>query len=150
MTPWTAARQTSLSFTISWSLLKFMSIESMMPSKHLKLCCPLFQPFATKTRAQFATSAWPWSSIVFFFFYIKEPLFVYLFLAGSWFSCMGILAVSRGYSLAAARGLLVVASLVSERRLLVPGLSSCGTPLSCSETCGIFPDQRSNPCPLHW
>ena len=39
--PWTAARQTSLSFTISQSLLKLMSIESMMPSNHLILCCPL-------------------------------------------------------------------------------------------------------------
>ena len=38
LTPWTAARQTSLSFTISWSLLKFMSIESVMPSNHLILC----------------------------------------------------------------------------------------------------------------
>ena len=37
MTPWTAARQGSLSFTISWSLLKPMSIESMMPSNHLIL-----------------------------------------------------------------------------------------------------------------
>ena len=41
MTPWTAARQASLSFTISWSLLKLMSIESVMPSSHLVLCCPL-------------------------------------------------------------------------------------------------------------
>ena len=40
-TPWTAARQASLSFTISQSLLKLMSIESMMPSSHLILCCPL-------------------------------------------------------------------------------------------------------------
>ena len=38
-TPWTAARQASLSFTISRSLLKFMSIESMMLSNHLILCC---------------------------------------------------------------------------------------------------------------
>jgi len=42
VTPWTAARQASLPFTISWSLLKFMSIESVMPSKHLILCRPLF------------------------------------------------------------------------------------------------------------
>ena len=41
MTPWTAARQRSLSFTISWSLLKLMSIELMMPPNHLILCCPL-------------------------------------------------------------------------------------------------------------
>ena len=40
-TPWTAACQVSLSFTISWSLLRFMSIELMMPSNHLILCCPL-------------------------------------------------------------------------------------------------------------
>ena len=33
--------QGSMSFTISWSLLKFMSIESVMPSKHFILCCPL-------------------------------------------------------------------------------------------------------------
>ena len=39
--PWIAAHQTSLSFTISWSLLKFMSIELLMPSNHLVLCCPL-------------------------------------------------------------------------------------------------------------
>ena len=37
-TPWTAARQASLSFTIPWSLLKLMSIESVMPSNHLILC----------------------------------------------------------------------------------------------------------------
>ena len=39
--PWTAARQASLSFTISWSLLKRISIELVMPSHHLILCCPL-------------------------------------------------------------------------------------------------------------
>ena len=40
-TSWTAARQVSLSFTISWSLLKLMSIESVMPSNPLILCHPL-------------------------------------------------------------------------------------------------------------
>ena len=40
-TPWTAAHQASLSFTISWSLLKLMSIELVMPSNHVILCCPL-------------------------------------------------------------------------------------------------------------
>ena len=38
--PWTAACRASLSFTISWSLLKLLSIESVMPSNHLILCCP--------------------------------------------------------------------------------------------------------------
>ena len=40
VTPWTAARQASLSITNSQSLLKLMSIKSVMPSKHLILCCP--------------------------------------------------------------------------------------------------------------
>ena len=40
-TPWTAARQASLSITNSWGLLKLMSMESVMPSNHLILCCPL-------------------------------------------------------------------------------------------------------------
>ena len=42
VTPWTAARQASLSITNSWSMLKLMSIESAMPSNHLILCHPLF------------------------------------------------------------------------------------------------------------
>ena len=43
-TPWTAACQVSLSITNSWSLLKPMSIESVMPSNHLILCHPLSSP----------------------------------------------------------------------------------------------------------
>ena len=41
VTPWTAVCQASLSFTISWSLLKLMSVESVMASKHFVLCGPL-------------------------------------------------------------------------------------------------------------
>ena len=41
VTPWTAAHQASLSINNSWSLLKLMPIESVMPSSHLILCCPL-------------------------------------------------------------------------------------------------------------
>ena len=40
-TPWTAAHQASLSITNSWSLLKLMSSELVMPSNYLTLCCPL-------------------------------------------------------------------------------------------------------------
>ena len=40
-TPWTAARHASLSFTTSWSLLKLISLKSVMPSNHLILCHPL-------------------------------------------------------------------------------------------------------------
>ena len=44
VTPWTAARQASLSITSLWSLLKLMSVELMMPSNHLILCHLLLLP----------------------------------------------------------------------------------------------------------
>ena len=43
-TPWAAACQASLSITNSWSLLKLLSIELVMPSNHLILCCPFLLP----------------------------------------------------------------------------------------------------------
>ena len=43
-TPWTAACQASLSITYSWSLLKLISIELVIPSNHLILCHPLLLP----------------------------------------------------------------------------------------------------------
>ena len=43
-TPWTVARQASLSITNSRSLLKLMSVESVMPFNHLILCCPFLLP----------------------------------------------------------------------------------------------------------
>ena len=46
-TPWMAAQQASLSFTISWSLLKIMPIELVMPFNHLVLCRPLLLPPST-------------------------------------------------------------------------------------------------------
>ena len=47
VTPWTAVLQASLSFTISRSLLKLMSIESVVPSNHLILCHPLLLLLST-------------------------------------------------------------------------------------------------------
>ena len=44
VTPWIAAHQASLSFTVSQSLFKLMSIKSVMPSNYLILCCPLLLP----------------------------------------------------------------------------------------------------------
>ena len=44
VTPWTAARQAFLSITSSWSLLKLVSIQSVMPSNYLILCHPLLLP----------------------------------------------------------------------------------------------------------
>ena len=60
-TSWTIARQASLSITNSQSLLKLMSIESVMPSSHLILCCPLLPPSifpasGSFPRCQFFTS----------------------------------------------------------------------------------------------
>ena len=56
-TPWTAVCQAALSITNSWSLLKLVSIESLMPSNHLILCRPLLLP--------------PWSS------WIHDHLMIY-------------------------------------------------------------------------
>ena len=69
MTPWTAARQASLSITNFQSLLKHMSIESVMPSNHLILCCPLlFLPSVFPSNRVFSNESvlhirWPkyWS-----------------------------------------------------------------------------------------
>ena len=58
-TPWTAARQASLSITNSQSLPKLMSIESVMPSSHLILCCPhlLLPPIPPSIRVFSSESA---------------------------------------------------------------------------------------------
>ena len=52
VTPWTAARQASLSITNSWSLLKLKSIESVMPSNHLILWRPLLFPPSISSQHQ--------------------------------------------------------------------------------------------------
>ena len=68
VTPWTAVRQASLSLPISWSLLKLLSIELVMPSNHLILCCPLLLPSVFPSIRVFANESalhirWPkyWS-----------------------------------------------------------------------------------------
>ena len=67
-TAWTPACQASLSFTISQSLLKLMSIESVMPSNHLNLCHPLLLPTIFSSNRVFSNESalcirWPkyWS-----------------------------------------------------------------------------------------
>ena len=67
--PWTAAHQASLSITNSWSLLKLMSIKSVMPSNHLILCHPLLLPSIIPSISVFSNESvfpirWPkyWSS----------------------------------------------------------------------------------------
>jgi len=58
-TPWTTARQVSLSITNSWSLLKLMSIESVMPSNHLIFC----RPFSSRLRSFPASGAFQMSQL---------------------------------------------------------------------------------------
>ena len=63
-TPWTATCQAPLSSTVSWSLLKFISIESMMLSNHLILCHPLLLPLVFRSIRVFCKCAtlcirWP-------------------------------------------------------------------------------------------
>ena len=68
-TPWTVARQASMSITNSWSLLKLMSTKSVMPSNHLILCCPLllllsiFPSISVFSRESVMCIRWPkyWS-----------------------------------------------------------------------------------------
>ena len=55
--PWTAACQASLPITNSQSLLKLMSIESVMPSKHLILCCPLLLPQSFPASVSFSSES---------------------------------------------------------------------------------------------
>ena len=61
-TPWTAACQASLSFAISWSLLKLMSIESVMPSNHLFLCCPLLSCLQSFSASRCFLISWLFAS----------------------------------------------------------------------------------------
>ena len=82
-------------------------------------------------------------SVSFYFILIFfKCLFIYLFLAALGLCCCTWAFSScgeQGLLFLVVRGLLIaVASLVVEHRL------------SCSAACGIFPDQGSNPCPLHW
>ena len=95
-TPWTTAQQASLSFSITQSLLKLMSIESVMPSNHLILCSPLlFLPsIFPSIRFFFTESAlctrWPkyWS-----FSFSISPSNEYSELISLWIDWLDLLAV---------------------------------------------------------
>ena len=62
MTPWTTARQASLSITSSRSLLKLMSMESVMPSNHLILCLPLLLLPSSVFKMVMDREAW-WAAV---------------------------------------------------------------------------------------
>ena len=76
-TPWTAARQVFLSITNSWSLLKLMSIQSVIPSNHPTLCHPLLLLLSIfhSIRVFFSESALPirWPKYWSFSFNISPP-----------------------------------------------------------------------------
>ena len=76
VTQWTAACQASLSIANSWSLLKLMSLELMMPSNHLTLCHPLFScplSFPVFPNESVCHISWPnYSSFCFRFSLFKE------------------------------------------------------------------------------
>ena len=96
VTPWTAARQASLSITNSWSLLKLMCIESVMPSNHLILLCPLLLlPSIFPSIRVFSSESvfcirWPkyWS-----FSFSISPSNEYLGLISFWMDWLDLLAV---------------------------------------------------------
>ena len=97
-TPWTAACQASLSITNSRSLLKLMSIESMMPSNHLILCCPLlFPPSVFPSIRVFSSESvlcirWPeyWS-----YSFSISPSKEYSGLISFWIDWFDLLAIQR-------------------------------------------------------
>ena len=80
-------------------------------------------------------------------------LFIYLLAALGLCCCAQAISSrgERGLLFVVVRGLLIaVASLVVEHRLWSADSVVVAHGLSCSAACGIFPDQGSNPCPLHW
>ena len=95
-TQWTATRQASLSITNSWSLLKLMSIELVMPSNHRILCCPLlFLPSIFSSIRVFSNESvlhirWPksWS-----FSFSISPSNEYSGLISFRMDCLDLLAV---------------------------------------------------------
>ena len=94
-------------------------------------------------------------NVSFFFFFKGTPLFIYLFIWVCW-----VFVSVRGLSLVVASGghsssRCVGLSLSRPLLLRSTGSRHAGSVvvahgLNCSTACGIFPDQGSNPCPLHW
>ena len=98
-TPWTAAHQASLSFTISQSLLVIMSIESVMPSNHLILSHPLLLPSIFPTIRVFSNESafcprWPNMCVcVCVCVYVYTTYLIYLFISWWHSGCFYILTM---------------------------------------------------------
>ena len=155
-TPWTAARQASLSITNSQSLLKLKSIESVMPSNHLILYCPLLLPPSIFPSIRVFSNEpalhirWPkyWS-----FIFNISPYNEYSGLISFRMDWLDLLAVQ-----GTLKSLLQHHSL--EASILRGGISSVehrlqgvqvsvdvAHGLSCPTAGGFSPDQGSNPEP---
>ena len=105
---------------------------------------------------QFLMSLWFKTIIKFFFsnssfYFLKCYLFIWLYWVFTALCGLSLGVASRSSSLLGVLGLLIAgASLIAEDGLWSTDSVVGARGLSCSEACGIFPDQGSNPCPLHW
>ena len=126
-----------------------------------ELTCPFLNPFLmSKKRIVFSdlgkcvcSSAFIFSSVFFLLLFFNFYLFIYLWLCWVFVSVRGLSLVvaSGGHSSSRCAGL----SLSRPLFLRSKGSRRAGSVIvahgpSCSAACGIFPDQGSNPCPLHW
>jgi len=176
-TPWIAARQASLSITNSRSSLRLTSLESVMPSSHLILCCPLLLLPPTPVLWPPHGKSWligkdsdagrEWGQ--------EEKGTTEDEMAG-WHHWLdghesgwtpGVGDGQGGLACCDSWGRkesdtterlnwtelsfsLWWLLLLQSRALGHAGFSSCGARVNCSAACSIFPDQGSNPGPLHW
>ena len=107
--------------------------------------------FLSWWQRRFGTSSWWWNGLRLFFFFIN--LFIYFWLCWVFVSVRGfsLVAASGGHSSSRCAGF----SLLWPLLLRSTGSRRTGSVVvaygpSCSAACGIFPDQGSNLCPLHW
>ena len=114
----------------------------------------------TSTRFSLEAFSWLWLSVfVFILFYFFNNYFYFIYLFIYFWLCwvfvsvrgLSLVAASRGHSSSRCTGL----SLSWPLLLRSTGSRRTGSVVvahgpSCSVACGIFPDQGSNPCPLHW
>ena len=151
------AHQTSLSIANSWSLLRLMSIESVMPSNNLILCHPLlllpsiFPSIRVFSNESVLPIRWP-KLIKWIYFWLRWVFVVAhglsLVAVGRDYSSCGARA-SRcgGFSCCRAQALGCQGFSSFSSRALVHRLSGCAHGRSCSAACGIFLDQALNSVP---
>ena len=150
MTPEIAAHQVSLSFTISWNLLKLMSIESVKPPNHLILCLPLLLPSNFPSiRVFYSESAlhimWPkYCSFSFsiIYIYIHTHHFRFFSLIDYYKILSRVLCAINRYLLAHFSSVQFRCSVVSDS--LRPHESQHTRPPCPSPAPGVY----SNSCPL--